>query len=107
MKSIKASEMKNIKVNIINHSGKKTSTTINVNIALYYYKYCVPQSEKDFIREYDVSEQYAAAVTHRNKCIQDYTNRLIEEGSTVRKHVIGVDQQYIETRLLNEIKYSD
>ena len=99
--------MKNIKVNIINYKGKKTSTTINVNISLYYYRYCVPQSEKDFIKDYPIHEQHSAAIAHRNKCIQDYTNRLIEERSTVRNHVIGVDQQYIETRLLNEIKYSN
>lgn len=101
--------MKNIKVNIINHQGKKTSTTINVNIAVYYYRYCVPQADKDFIKEIDNShEQYQAAVAHRNKSIQDFVNRLIEKVITSKElyKSKGVDQQYIETSLLNEIKFS-
>lgn len=100
--------MKNIKVNIINVSGKKTSTTINVNIAVYYYKYCIPQSDKDFIKDFDPIDQYAAAVAHRNKSIQDYVNQLIDKVTTTKNvyHAKGVDQQYIEVSLLNEIKFS-
>lgn len=102
--------MKNIKVNIINPNGKKTSTTINVNIALFYYKFCVPQSDKDFIKDIeDVIEQSNAAIAFRNKSVQDFVNRLIEE-VTNHGHAYqmkGVDQQFIEMRLLNMIKYSE
>lgn len=102
--------MKNIKVNITNPFGKKTSTTINVNIATFYYKFCVPQSEKDFIKEIDdVIEQINAAIAFRNKCLQDFVNRLIDEVTTYKDdfQMEGVDQQMIEIRLLNAIKYSN
>lgn len=102
--------MKNIKVNIINPYGKKTSTTINVNIAIFYYKFCVPQFEKDFIKDIDdCMEQSNAAVALRNKSLQDFVNRLIDEVTTHRDtfQMKGVDQQMIEMRLLNAIKNSD
>lgn len=100
--------MKNIKVNIINHQGKKTSTTINVNIAVYYYRYCVPQADKEYIKDYDLEYQHDAAIAHRNKSLQDFVNQLIEKvrtSSGLYKSE-GVDQQYIEVSLLNEIKFS-
>lgn len=102
--------MKNIKVNIVNPYGKKTSTTINVNIALFYYKFCVPQSEKDYIKDIDdCIEQSNAAVAQRNKSLQDFVNRLIDEVTTHRDsyQMKGVDQQFIEVSLLNAIKYSN
>ncbi len=102
--------MKNIKVNIINPYGKKTSTTINVNIAIIYYRYCVPQSQKDFLNDIDDTiEQINAAIALRNKTIQDFVNRLIDEvtGHSDHYQMKGVDQQLIEMRLLNAIKYSD
>lgn len=101
--------MKNIKVNITNPYGKKTSTTININIALFYYKYCVPQSDKDYIKDYELDYQHDAAIAFRNKCLQDFVNRLIEEVTSFNgsHQMKGVDQQFIEVRLLNAIKYSD
>lgn len=96
--------MKNIKVNIVNEKGKKTSTTININIALFYYKYCVPAADKEYIKGYQDDYQYAAAVAFRNKSIQDFVNRLIDEVSI---HSLGVSQELIEVRLLNAIKFSD
>lgn len=102
--------MKNIKVNIINPYGKKTSTTINVNIAIFYYKFCVPQSDKDYIKDIeDCIQQSNAAIALRNKSLQDFVNRLIEEVTSFNDtyHMKGVDQQFIEVRLLNAIKYSD
>lgn len=102
--------MKNIKVNIINPYGKKTSTTINVNISIFYYKHCVPQADKEHIREIeDCMEQSSAAIALRNKFIQDFVNRLIDEvtGFSNGFQMKGIDQQFIEMRLLNAIKYSD
>lgn len=97
--------MKNVKVNIINRKGKKTSTTINVSIATFYYKYCVPQADKDYIKDInDCMQQHDAAIAFRNKSVQDFVNRLIEEVSSYAK---GVDQEFIEIRLLNAIKFSD
>lgn len=96
--------MKNVKVNIINMKGKKTSTTINVNIATFYYKYCVPQADKAYIKDYEGIHQHDAAIAFRNKSVQDFVNRLIEEVSSYSK---GVDQEFIEIRLLNAIKFSD
>lgn len=102
--------MKNIKVNITNPKGKKTSTTINVNIAIIYYRYCVPQSQKDFLKDIEGTiEQINAAINLRNKSIQDFVNKLIDEITTNSDsyQMKGVDQQFIEMRLLNAIKYSD
>lgn len=101
--------MKNIKVNIITIEGKKSSTTININIASYYYLFCVPQSEKEYIKRMpDVIHQVAAEMAHRRKCVQEYVNRLIEEVTSFNDSgQLGVDQAFIEMRMLNAIKYSD
>lgn len=102
--------MKNIKVNIVNPYGKKTSTTINANIAVCYYRFCVEQASKEYIRTIeDAMAQSKEAVSLRNKCIQDYVNKLIEEVTAEGNpfQMKGVDQQMIEMRLLNAIKYSN
>lgn len=89
--------MKNIKVNIINIQGKKTSTTINMNICSFYYQFCVSDAEKDI----SVDEFVAL----RKKSIQDFVNQLIDEviSTTGMK---GVNQSQIEIKLLNKIRNS-
>jgi len=99
--------MKNIKVNIVNRVGKRTSTTINQNIAVFYYKYCILQADKDYIKDFDTCHQHDAANAFRNKCIQDFVNNLNVEILNSDNSHLGLDQQFIESRLLHEIKYSN
>ena len=100
--------MKNIKVNIVNRVGKRTSTTINQNIAVFYYAYVVPDTDKVFISFInDPMEQSKAAINFRNKCIQDFVNNLNVEILNSDNSHLGLDQQFIESRLLHEIKYSN
>lgn len=103
--------MKNIKVNINNYNGKRSSTTINANIATYYYKFCVPALDKEYIKTYDLKYRNNVAIAHRNKVIQDFVNKLINDvRSGETDHIgidnIGIDKDFIELMLLNEIAFS-
>lgn len=100
----KGHHMKNVKVNIVNIQGKKTSTTININICSFYYQFCVAQAEKDAINNENVIERVEAFISLRNKSIQDFVNQLIDE--VINMGMKGVDQSQIEIKLLNKIRNS-
>lgn len=97
--------MKNVKVNIVNIQGKKTSTTININICSFYFQFCVPQAEKDAIDDENIIRRVTAFNTLRNKSIQDFVNELIDEVTSTTS-MLGVDQSQIEIKLLNKIRNS-
>lgn len=88
--------MKNIKVNITNQDGKRSSTTLNFVLCEKYYKHFSSLEGGELIHE--TKMDYAKAIAG---CAQFYTNYLVSKA--VKDGYKGINQYLIEMNMLEEI----
>lgn len=91
--------MKNIKVNLINETGKRSSTTINFSICQSYYTVvAAPVSNDDDVDCHVRVDNYLRSIAIY---AQSYVNKLcaeaIDDGS------MGVSKSFIERCMLDEV----
>lgn len=93
--------MRNIKVNICNESGTKSSTTINYSICEAYYKVACGLSgmPKDIDISINCHETIDDYVTGVRNCAQSYVNELLH--SALSLGFLGISQYHIESNMLD------
>jgi len=89
--------MENIKVNITNIEGKRSSTTLNFVICENYYL-LFSDTESLEVSIHESIESYKLAIAF---CAQSHTNHTVQQA--VKNGFKGIDQYYVESNMIEEI----
>ena len=92
--------MKNIKVNTVNIDGKKTSTTINRNIATHFALISMTDDEKQKLRSFP-EDDVKGYNDFNNYILTKYAQNLVNEKLKTSR---WVDKFMIESHILWELR---
>lgn len=90
--------MKNIKVNITNLDGKRSSTTLNFAICEKLHEKSVFKTPEEHKPVYKTTDEYVKGISD---VAQSYTNYLLSVA--VKSGYKGTDQYYLESNMIEEL----